>query len=622
VRIAALGCVALVFLVAQPGGKTARAADGIAVADLDRDVKTFLEREMTAHLADIHQLNPPQARVVGALTTGEYTWGTFMRALAVYGELSGATTLAGRNIARALGDIGLVEVRLGGTRFSQLYAALSLRAYGADLSTNKIWQSLTSEERTQWATLLDATTFYDPVKKQVINLPENYLGVAARIAAMSFEMGFLKDRALLDGLLDRAAVQFTSGALFADDALPTGRYDRYSNEYARYVWDAAQIAGRKDLLDSLRPTLKTQMKLWWDLVAPDGYGYPWGRSLGLVSYLDTLEIPGFLALNPEFRPAPLAQLAAEYYRAWRWLRKDFKDDRHLLSLFDFGRGNFSYISIDREWQQTTGSLGKLTDAHMRLMKGLAAEHVMTFPDLPALPAVARFEFFKQTGRQAGVWLVRQGQTRFALPFTTATRPGVADYLPAPHGFPGFGAPVERLVPALVPFLELEDGRTIVAADGADTIVPSADGRGVRAIWNQWAVVGGKAGERVEPGLQSEVEWALDGDTLVRTERLTAARPLRVKRWHVIVPSSGDRSTTATQNGVRTDTIDGVDGRLTVSVPRLDWPAIWTVRATGNTADGRGTHGAIPLHLEIDSRDLVLEPGTPRSWILRLSSRTP
>ena len=341
--------IAFVLLVAQPPSRVPRSgepgasttAGSVAVADLDRDVRAFLSREMAAHLADIHQLNPPQTRVVGALTTGEYTWGTFMRALAVYGELSGASTLAGRDIARQLGDIGLVEFRLGGTRFSQLYASLSLRSYGVDLSTNRIWQSLTPEERTQWATLLDATKFYDPVKQQVINLPENYLGVAARIAAMSFEMGFLKDRALLDGLLDRAAVQFTSGALFADDALPTGRYDRYSNEYARYIWDAAQIAGRKDLLDALRPTLTTQMKLWWDLVAADGYGYPWGRSLGLVSYLDTLEIPGFLALNPEFRPAPLEQLAAEYDRAWQWLRKDFKDDRHLLSLFDFGRGNFS-----------------------------------------------------------------------------------------------------------------------------------------------------------------------------------------------------------------------------------------------------------------------------------------
>lgn len=611
--------IALVLLVAQPF----RAADGpVAIADLDRDIRGFLSREMTAHVADIHQLNPPQPRVVGALTTGEYTWGTFMRALAVYGELSGASTVGGRDIARQLGDIGLVEFRLGGTRFSQLYAALSLRSYGVDLSTNRIWQSLTPDERMQWATLLDATKFYDPVKKQVINLPENYLGVAARIAAMSFEMGFLKDRALLDGLLDRAAAQFTNGALFADDALPTGRYDRYSNEYARYIWDAAQIAGRKDLLDALRPTLKTQMKLWWDLVAADGYGYPWGRSLGLVSYLDTLEIPGFLALNPEFRPAPLEQLAAAYHRAWQWMRKDFKDDRHLLSLFDFGRGNFSYISIDREWQQTTGSLGKLADAHMRLMKGITAAGVTVIPDAPSLPAVARFEFFKSTARQAGVWLVRQGHTRFALPFTTATRPGVADYLPAPHGLPGFAAPVEQLVPALVPFLELEDGRTIAAADGADAIVPSADGRGVRAHWSQWAVVGGKAGERTDPGLESDVEWTLDGDTLVRTERLTATRPLRVKRWRVSITTTGSRATTSTQGGTRTDVFEGPDGRLTVSVPRIDWPSAWTVRATGNGADGRGARGAIPLHLEIESPGLSLQPGAPQSWILRLSSRTP
>src|SRR5262249_55093674 len=203
------------------------------------------------HIADIHSFNPPQERVLGALTTGEYTWGTFMRALAVYAQLSGARTLAGRDIARQLAEIGLVEVRLGGTRFSPLYAALSLRAGGTDLSRNALWQSMTSDEQGQWSTLLDATKFYDPARRQVINLPENYLGVAARIASMSWEMQFLKDRALLDGLLDRAAVQFTSGALFADDALPSGRYDRYSNEYARYIWDAAQIAGPRDLLDTL-----------------------------------------------------------------------------------------------------------------------------------------------------------------------------------------------------------------------------------------------------------------------------------------------------------------------------------------------------------------------------------
>ena len=81
--------------------------------------------------------------------------------------------------------------------------------------------------------------------ESVINLPDNYLGVAARIASISYELGISNDRAFLDKLLDRAAVQFTEGNLYADDSPPTGRYDRYSNEYARYIWEAAEMAGRK-----------------------------------------------------------------------------------------------------------------------------------------------------------------------------------------------------------------------------------------------------------------------------------------------------------------------------------------------------------------------------------------
>ena len=72
------------------------------------------------------------------------------------------------------------------------------------------------------------------------------------------------------------------------------------------------------------------------------------------------------------------------------------------------------------------------------------------------------------------WYVR-AHLRFALPITTGTKPGVADYLPAPHGLPGFAAPVEQVYPALTPYLELEDGRTIVATDGADLIEPSLNG---------------------------------------------------------------------------------------------------------------------------------------------------
>src|SRR5204863_1799451 len=141
-----------------------------------------------------------------------------------------------------------LEYRLHSTRFSQLYAVLALRSFGTDLSKNAVWQNLSEEQRAQWLKFLDVSQFYDPKTQQVINLPENYLGVAARIASASYQLGLLKDRALVDGVITRAARPFLNNGIFSDDAPPTGRFDRYSNEYSRFVWEAAASADRKDIL--------------------------------------------------------------------------------------------------------------------------------------------------------------------------------------------------------------------------------------------------------------------------------------------------------------------------------------------------------------------------------------
>src|SRR5580704_16720927 len=174
------------------------------------------------------------------------------------------------------------------------------------MSHNALWQSLSPEGQETYRSLLDPARFYDAKTHTLIHLPENYFGVAARIAAIDFELGLNNDRAALDDLLNRAAKQFTDGALFADYALPTGRYDRYSNEYARGLYDAAELAGRQDIVKAVAPSLQEQMKLWWDLLSEDGYGYSWGRSLGAISYMDTLEIVSFVSAHPEFRPTPLS----------------------------------------------------------------------------------------------------------------------------------------------------------------------------------------------------------------------------------------------------------------------------------------------------------------------------
>jgi hypothetical protein len=615
--LGAAAVVSLVCLTVSARGRAAHEETPLDTSALASEVDQFLLREVTTHFAGIPTLDPPPDRVLGARTVGDFSWGTFMRALAATAQHARTTSLADRDVAQWVGRMGLVEARAGSKAFSQLYAALALQHYGEQLDQNAVWQKLTPGERDEWRSLLDVARFYDPVGRHVINLPENYLGVAARTAAIGYRTGLTHDRALLDALIDRAVEPFTNNRLFSDDAPPTGRFDRYSNEYARFVWEAATGIDRPDVLAALRPSLTAQMRVWWDLVdGDDGYGYPWGRSLGIVSYLDTLEIVAFLAKYPEFRPAPLADLVSLYARSWNYLRHDFRDDRHLLSLFAFGRGNFSYVNIDREWQQTTGFFGKAQVAHATLVPVLEREKLTSYPPRPALPSVARFEFFRAESRRvAGVWLVRQGPLRFALPITTGTRPGVADYLPAPHGLPGFAVPVEQDVPALVPYLELEDGNTIVTTDGADEIHPSADGRELQAVWRRWAKIGARPGQLVDPGLVSEVTWRIRDGGLTRVETLTAVAPVTIRSWQMTVPSTA----TAIQPDGTLFSGSGALLRVAVNTP---WKADARIRATGDGPLGRGARGYIPLHLTYAGRDIHITPTRPATWQVTLQPLQP
>lgn len=601
--------------------QTSQDAPQIRTSDLDQQICDFLKTEVTAHVADIRTLDPPPDRVVGALTTGEFSWGTFMRTLGAYAKLTGTNTVAGHDIPRMIGEMAQIELRHGGKTWAQLYAAMALESFGTDLKHNVMWQSFSPEERQSYLELLDPARFYDATNHQLIHLPENYFGVAARIAAIDYELGLNKNRASLDDLLNHAARPFTGGALFADDAPPTGRYDRYSNEYARALYDAAEIAGREDLMHTVAPSLTEQMKLWWDLLSPDGYGYSWGRSLGDISYMDTLEIVAFLGRHPQFRPAPLPQLASAYFAAWSSLRRDFNEQTHLLSIFAFGRGDYSYITKAREWQQTTTFLGKIIGAHQIFMQALEAEGVKDFPSQPNLPDVARFQYFRnEPGRKFGVWVVRQGNIHFALPFVTGPKAATSDYEPAPFGFPGFAAPVERIYPCLALFLELEDGRTIAAADGVDELQPASNGRGMTAVWKHWVVAGAKAGETVDPGLVSEVTWQLVGATLQRVETLTAAKPLNVRRLWLAIPSPDNHLATLLENGARIDQLTSDGSPIDVQIKHSDWPVEISAYATGENALGKGDRGPIPLHLVFESKNLLLKPGTPESWELTLSVR--
>src|SRR5262249_36390984 len=72
----------------------------VATTELRSEVNAFLGKELATHLSAIKSLDPPPDRVLGALTTGEFSWGTFMRALAAYADTTGERELANRDLAK------------------------------------------------------------------------------------------------------------------------------------------------------------------------------------------------------------------------------------------------------------------------------------------------------------------------------------------------------------------------------------------------------------------------------------------------------------------------------------------------------------------------------------------
>src|SRR5215470_19454588 len=158
--------IACTFLVITGADSNSRAqtpseTKQVNTTDLDREIREFLQSEITAHVADIKSLDPPPDRVVGALTIGEFSWGTFMRTLGDYSAIASTNTIAGHDVPQMIGRMAQIELSRGGKTWAQLYAAMALRSFGRDLGHNALWQSLSPEGKETYRALLDLARFYD-----------------------------------------------------------------------------------------------------------------------------------------------------------------------------------------------------------------------------------------------------------------------------------------------------------------------------------------------------------------------------------------------------------------------------------------------------------------------------
>ena len=228
----------------------------------------------------------------------------------------------------------------------------------------------------------------------------------------------------------------------------------------------------------------------------------------------------------------------------------------------------------------------------------------------------RFEFSRRGDRPAGTWFVNRGRLSFNLPIITSTLPGVADSLPGPHGLANFAAPVGQVYPALVPFLELADGRELVAAEGADEIEPSPDGRKLRAVWRRWALIGGKPGVFVDPHITSTVVWRVDGNTLKREETLVSSENVYLRRWWFAVPTTASRQKVKAIGREHRARLESQDVALEIRVS-ADWPLKVSLLTTGGGPLGRGARGPIPQHLAYEAESFRLAPNVAAHWRITL-----
>jgi hypothetical protein len=94
--------------------------------------------------------------------------------------------------------------------------------------------------------------------------------------------------------------------------------------------------------------------------------------------------------------------------------------------------------------------------------------------------------------------------------------------------------------------------------------------------------------------------------LTREETLSSKQPVTVRRWRLAVPSTYDRVETEMIKGVRVDRLNSSSGSLVVRMTDANFPVKTSIMATGNSPLGRGVHGAIPLHLVFEAKDVTVD----------------
>jgi hypothetical protein len=356
-------------------------------------------------------------------------------------------------------DLSVLTIDDPNTEWGAYYSLLALnRLNQAGLLDDAVDPQTLARLRTQ----LDWRTFVREDDLTLINLPNNYYGVAYSVAQLRNLLGWEDEsaaEALLGKTLDHYATYSDYG--FADETDGQGRFDRYS---VLLIGEIAQrfIDVGREPPEQVRRWLRQSADLILLRAGPDGDGFEYGRSIGAYGETAMLEVLTAAAvlgiLTPEEMDVAYALSSAITAR-----HMDFWVDPETgsVNLWDHGRRTDAYRGKHRILGENF-SLGRQHSYTNALWNRLGYQDRAPTADLAAWRASrprATLTWFDRGEHDRALLTILDGRRLIGLPVVNGG-PGQHmnnPYFPIPYS-PGLvaGSP-DATFPQLITRVELADG---------------------------------------------------------------------------------------------------------------------------------------------------------------------
>jgi hypothetical protein len=389
-------------------------------------------------------------------------------------------------------------------------------------------------------TRLDWRHFVRESDLTLINLPNNYFGVAFGTARLRLLLGWEKDAGPSEALLTKVLENYRaySGKYgFSDETDGDGRFDRYS------VLLAAEIAQRcidtgREVPPEVKQWLRKSVDVMLARLNPRGEGFEYGRSIGTYGETALLEVLSVAAKTgvlteqeKEMAYAFCSRIAARYADFW------LNPNTHSVNMWDEGRHTDAYrgkhrilgenLSLADQYLYTNaywnslGYQGRAPSTGFVHWLDTLPTHTVTWfarGDYDRLLVTVR-----DSGRVIGLPVINGGPTQhmnnpyFPVPFS----PGMLQ-----------GSP-DSTYPNLLPRFVLKDGTALMPL----AFFKKADVRheGARTIVTYEQDELDRMGEKApvkDNRLRVTTEYVLEPGHITRTDRYVPASPLGID--HIVM----------------------------------------------------------------------------------------